>query len=170
MKFNFSTFKTLITFAFFVSLFSCGNNPLEVDVSDISIPLEVKRFDQAIFTANTKSNGTQFLKSSYPVFFNDFTNNIISIGNIESEEAQFHLNAFTSDPFILETKKKSDSLYLDFSTYQKELETTFKYYQYYFPKKNIPKIITYISGYNYAIVTSDNYLGIGLDMFLIQKP
>jgi len=42
----------------------------------------------------------------------------------------------------------------------------FKHYKHYFPSKNIPEIVTYVSGFNYAVITDFNYLGIGLDMFL----
>lgn len=168
MKFNFSTLKSLITFIIITVLASCSNNPLEIDVNDVAVNLKIKRFDQDLFKAKTPftSENTQGLSNNYGEFFNSFTNNIISIGNIQTEQAQYHLNAFVNDTYIKEIKTKSDQLYSDFSIYESELENAFKHYKYYFPSKNIPEIITYISGYNYAIVTDDNYLGIGLDMFL----
>lgn len=171
MKFNFSTLKSLITFVVFFMFLSCGNNPLDIDVSNVKIDLKVKRFDNDLFEAKQPFNETSLkgLNDNYGEFFNSFTNNIISIGNIKSEEAQYHLNAFVNDPYIKEIKEKSSQLYGDFSTYKVELEDAFKHYKHYFPKKSIPEIITYISGYNYAIVTGDDYLGIGLDMFLGAK-
>ena len=168
MKLNFSTLISSLLWIAILSLFSCGNNPLEIDVSNVEIDLKVKRFDQDLFTQNKELTPTDFeaFNTKYPQFFQDFTTNIINIGNIASPEAQYHLNAFTQDPYIKEIKQKSDSLFTDFSSYQTEIENAFKHYKHYFPNKNIPSIITYISGYNYAIVTDDNYLGIGLDMFL----
>ena len=171
MKFNFSTLKSLITSVILLIFLSCGNNPLDIDVSDVKIDLKINRFDQDLFKLKQPFNDQNLKKisNSYGDFFNSFTNNIINIGNIQSEEAQYHLNAFINDTYIKEIKTKSDQLFGDFSTYQIELENAFKHYKYYFPKKSIPKIITYISGYNYAIVTGDDYLGIGLDMFLGAK-
>jgi len=171
MKLNFSTLVSSLLWIAILSLFSCGNNPLEIDVSNVEIDLKVKRFDQDLFTQNKELTPTNFetFNTKYPQFFQDFTANIINIGNIASPEAQYHLNAFTQDPYIKEIKIKSDSLFTNFSNYQTELENAFKHYKHYFPNKNIPTIITYISGYNYAIVTDDNYLGIGLDMFLGSK-
>ena len=171
MKFNFSTLKHLITLVLFTTLFSCGNNPLDIDVSNEKVDLKIKRFDQDLFSYKTDIADPQIeeLKKEYGVFLSDFTINIINIGNIESPQSQYHLNAFVNDSYIKEIKTQTDKLFKDFTPYQTELENAFKHYQHYFPKKNIPQIITYISGYNYAVVTDDNYLGIGLDMFLGAK-
>lgn len=168
MKLNFSTFISSLLWIAILSLFSCGNNPLEIDVSNVKIDLKVNRFDQDLFTYNNQLTTTEFenFKTKYPQFFQDFTHNIINIGSIENPQAQYELNAFTKDAYIKETKTKSDQLYKDFSAYELQLQDAFKHYKHYFPNKNIPTIITYLSGYNYAIITGDNYLGIGLDMFL----
>ena len=56
--------------------------------------------------------------------------------------------------------------YNDISDIETSLEQGFKHYLYYFPDKPVPKIATYISGFNYAIITTDSILGIGLDMYL----
>lgn len=171
MKLNFSTLVSLITLVFSITLFSCGSNPLDIDVSNVKVELKLKRFDQDLFLKKKDLTPTEIesLKNNYPQFFQDFTNNIINIGNIESPEAQHHLNAFTKDQYIKEIKEKTDLTFGDFSSYQKELKNAFKHYKHYFPNKEIPTVITYISGYNYAIVTDNTYLGIGLDMFLGSK-
>ena len=142
MKFNFSTLKSLITFVVFFMFLSCGNNPLDIDVSNVKVDLKVKRFDNDLFEAKQPFNETNLkgLNDNYGEFFNSFTNNIINIGNIKSEEAQYHLNAFVNDPYIKEIKEKSSQLYGDFSTYKVELEDAFKHYKHYFPKKSIPEM------------------------------
>ncbi len=171
MKFDFSTLKCLITLTTFLLVFSCGNNRLDVDVSHVHVELKIKRFDQDLFQYASELNESEIkeLQNNYGLFFTDFTNSIINIGNIQSPQAQYHLNAFVNDSYIKEIKIESDELYHDFTPYKKQLLDAFKYYKYYFPKRNIPEIITYISGYNYAIVADENYLGIGLDMFLGTK-
>ena len=49
MKPYFSTLKHLITLVFCITILSCGNNPLEVDVSDVKIDFKVTRFDRIYF-------------------------------------------------------------------------------------------------------------------------
>ncbi|PCJ28838.1 MAG: hypothetical protein COA97_00430 [Flavobacteriales bacterium] len=168
MKTYFSTLKPLITLMFFVIILSCGNNPLEVDVSSIKVELKVTHFEQDLFNIKTDitDNDIEKLTDKYGIFFNDFTESIINIGPDKTPSINYQLNEFATDFYIKEIKTDVDNLYGDFSSYQLELENAFKHYKYYFPKKPIPEIITYISGFNYAIVTDEKYLGIGLDMFL----
>jgi hypothetical protein len=47
-----------------------------------------------------------------------------------------------------------------------ELDIFLRHYQYYFPDKVVPEIITYISAFNYAVIATDSVIGVGLDMFL----
>ncbi len=168
MKTYFSTLKYLITLIVFSLLYSCGNNPLEIDVSTINLDLTVKRFEQDLFDGKTEITPAtvETFNKKYGLFFQDFTQSIINIGAYNNPEALHHLNAFKKDSYINDIRTDVNLIYSDFSPYQKELENAFKHYKHYFPKKQVPEIITYISGFNYAIVTDKNYLGIGLDMFL----
>src|SRR5690606_29907020 len=43
---------------------------------------------------------------------------------------------------------------------------TFKYIKYYYPKTALPRFIGFLSGFSYQTPIGDNYVGIGLDMFL----
>lgn len=164
----FSTLKHLITLVLITSFISCGNNPLDIDVSNINLKLSVKRFDQDLFQykAGISPENVTELNQKYGLFFQDFTQSVINIGSIKAPNINQRLSAFTNDSYINEVKTDVANVYSDFSVYEAELNDAFKHYKHYFPKKNIPEIITYISGFNYAITTDKTYLGIGLDMFL----
>lgn len=164
MKFKFSTPLLLITLWSAASFYSCGSDPLDIDISNIELDLKIKRFEKDLF--NTNKNKPEFLKKEYGLFFQDFTEQIINIGSAENPTTTYQLSQFIHDPEILTIKEEVNHLYTDFSAYEKELEHSFKRYRNYFPNKKIPEIITYISGFNYAIATDIDYLGIGLDMFL----
>ena len=168
MAFNFSTLKALITLALFSTLISCNENPLDIDVSEINVDLKVKRFDQDLFR-HSKGISPEIVKelnSNYGLFFQDFTQSVINIGSPKNPKLFHQLNDFTKDPYIKEIKKDADKLYSNFSSYETELKEAFKHYKFYFPNKKTPQIITYTSGFNYAVTTDESYLGIGLDMFL----
>lgn len=49
---------------------------------------------------------------------------------------------------------------------EKELTQTFKYIKYYYPKVKIPHFISFVSGFSVQTPIGDNYMGIGLDMFM----
>ena len=42
----------------------------------------------------------------------------------------------------------------------------FKHYKYYFPKRHLPRVISYMSGFNYSIATESLMLAIGLERYL----
>jgi hypothetical protein len=165
---NFSTLKSLITLVFFTALLSCQDHPLAVDVSNIDIELKVNRFEQDLFSYQDGivAENVLLMSTNYGLFFQDFTQSVINIGSPKNPNLFHQLNDFTKDTFIREVKKEVDLRYSDFSPYEREIKAAFQHYNYYFPKKKIPQIVTYISGFNYAITTDESYLGIGLDMFL----
>ncbi|MCO6501223.1 MAG: hypothetical protein J5I47_12720 [Vicingus serpentipes] len=168
MSFNFSTPITISILLIAAFNFSCSDNRLDIDVSNVQVELKIKHFEKDLFQyqSNFSPDVIQKLNAQYPNFFKAFTQNVINIGNIEHPSFPSRLNSFVLDPDINNIQKEALKLYGDFSVYEAELKNAFQYYKYYFPKKPIPEIITYISGFNYAVITDDNYLGIGLDMFL----
>lgn len=169
MNFYFSTVKSLIIFSLCASLlFSCNNNPLDIDVTNVKINLKINRFDKELFQQNNELTPeyVSIFSNKYGLFFQDFTESVINIGSIKDPNINQRLNDFTRDSYIQEIKTDVENTYSDFSSYETQIINAFKHYKHYFPNKNIPTISTYVSGFNYAITTDKNYLGIGLDMFL----
>ena len=99
MKPHFSTLKHLITLVFITSFFSCGNNPLDIDVDHIKLDLNIKRFDQNLFEYKNGITPNQIteINAKYGIFFNDFTQSVISIGSIKNPSINQLLNAFIND-------------------------------------------------------------------------
>lgn len=165
---NISISKYLLVTIISVLFFACGNN--DIDLSGIKSELQIKRFEQDLFS-NEKVTDKQVeeLSKKYDPFFTAFVENIINIGNSQAPSVYYYLNSFVNDKNIKQVQKNVDSLYQNFEKYEFKLNDAFKRYQYYFPNKVVPQIITYNSGFNYAIVTDSTYLGIGLEMFLGDK-
>lgn len=164
---KFIILHSLLLLVLSLFVFGCENNHSEVDTSTIQLNLKVNRFEQKLFSY-PKITDTEVLelKKNYNPFFTHFIENIISISDVNDPSVYYYLNGFKSDAYVLEVQKKVDSVFADFSVQQQQLTESFKLFQHYFPKKNIPEIITFTSGFNYAVVTDTVYLGIGLDMFL----
>jgi hypothetical protein len=49
---------------------------------------------------------------------------------------------------------------------QLELNQAFRYIKYYYPKQKFPRLISFISGFAVQTPIGNDYIGIGLDMFL----
>lgn len=165
MKLNNSKFSILVFLMGFI--LGCNSDVENIDTSKVKLDLKVNRFEQQLF-AYPKITDTEVLelKKNFDPFFTHFIENIVNISAVDDPSVYYYLNAFKNDSYINEINKKVNDIFQDFSSYQFQLTESFKLYHHYFPEKNIPEIITYISGFNYAIVTDSAYLGIGLDMFL----
>ena len=148
-------------------LFSCNRNPLKINVSTVSVDLEIKHLDVDLLklAQGEIQSAIPTLKASYGGFFDIFIYRMISIGGSGQENFPELLYSFISDSLIrkLETNvaEKVDTVLL-----RKELTMAFKYYKYYFPAKELPVIYTCISGFNQSVVTAENLIGISLDKYL----
>lgn len=151
-----------------VLLLGCKSNPLKVDISNIKKNVHVVRFDHELFSINGKDTLKSLidLHNKYPEFVDLFTYKIIQIGGIDDEESLFAMKQFLTDTMILSVNKLVDKEFSDFNKTEKQLAEAFKYFQFHFPKKDLPTIFAYISGFNQSVVTAENIIGISLDKYL----
>jgi hypothetical protein len=63
------------------------------------------------------------------------------------QEAFNQLMMFKNDPNAKKQYQLVNQKYQNFEPYEKELTQAYKYFKYYFPKEEIPKIITFISNF-----------------------
>ncbi len=148
------------------------------DVSDIPVELTTVRFEKDFFTLDTSDLSVSLdnLYREYPVFFRDFTVNILGLPPIKDSGTDA-MNAVKR--FIHDYKPVYDSVMLRFPDLKKEeaeIIKGLKYVKYYFPQYPLPeKLITFIGpmdaffqgslgGYGDAITTEG--LAIGLQLHL----
>jgi len=149
-------------------LFSCKRNPLKVDISKSDKNIEFVSFDKELFSLPQKDTLTELLelREKHPDFFDLFTYKIIRIGGIDEPGFPKIMNQFLTDTMILNIKTLVENEFRDFSKTEKQINRAFKYYQYYFPEKELPTVYAYISGFNQSVVTAENCIGISLDKYL----
>lgn len=147
---------------------ACSGNKKEVDVSAIQIDYKFNRFEQDLFQLKSQVSVSKIteLKKKYGVFFNRFNENIIQIGNADRADYSSNINNFITDAAIESVYDDVERSFASTEKLSKELEDALKYYNYYFPNKSIPQVVTFISGFNYPIAVTDSVLAIGLDMYL----
>ncbi len=147
---------------------SCKRNKFDVNVSNIKINLQINRFDKELFSINKDSLNYYIpkLEKKYGNFFQLFNYKIINIGGTNNRNYSDYLQGFLTDYTITQVYKETEKTFSDIDFIKDDLTEAFKHYKYYFPQKDIPKIYTYISGFNQSIVTDEKLLGIGLDKYL----
>ena len=150
---------------------ACTNNPREVDISNVVIDYKFNRFDQDLMKLknNVTDDKIQALRSSYGLFFERFNENMIQIGNSTRPDYPVNINSFLNDAAIATVYADVQKEFSSTEELSERLEDGFKRFRYFFPKKTVPHIATFVSGFNYPLAVTDSVLGIGLDMYLGKK-
>lgn len=160
--------QIILILLFAIAFFSCTQNPLKVNLSEIKNNIEIVRFDNELFpiSQNDTLNEIVTLSNKYPDFLNLFTYRIIRIGGIGEEQFPDLLMQFINDTMIVNVRNLVDEEFADFQKTEKQINRAFKYYQYHFPGKELPTVYIYVSGFNQSVVTAENIIGISLDKYL----
>lgn len=166
MIYMFKRLPVLLCFVFM--FFSCNDNNIP-DVSGIKIELTVQRFERDFFSADTNNilNKLQQLKGKYPVFINDFTQQILGFDNTTPPDSLAkYVSLFIRDYQFV--KDSSDKVFTDFEPYSNEIKKGLQFVKHYFPGYKAPnKIITFIGPFDgYSDVITADAFAIGLQLHL----
>ena len=162
-------FYALFLIATILAACKSGNN--KVDVSNIKLDVHIQRFDHDFDQLSKKPlqpQATQ-LQNKYGLFYTDFIERVLQVGTIQDTAYFTNLRqVFAGKPYQ-DLKHEVDSVYPDLSKQEEQLTDAFKRIKYYFPKKQMPKVYAYFSGFQAQTTLGNGYIGIGLDLFLGNK-
>jgi len=167
-------YKRILFIPLFILVFySCKNNALDVDVSNVDVkPLEILRLENDLFAVNAANfeEENKQINAKYGAFYDHYVLGFLNPrGGINDSLYKPSLLSFTHDRDMKETYAYVRKLYPDAAIQEinNELTDCVKRFKYHFPKRKLPtKLITCTTGYNYAIAYTDSALVIGLDMYL----
>lgn len=164
MNYNVKSYQIYLFFLCTLTIFSCKQNN-KPDVSEIKVAIKIQRFDQDLYQLRTKSarEADSLLAKKYGIFYGDFLTRMVGTPNLTGVNVLENLyrgRAYT------DLQHEVDSVYPNLDKVEDELTETFKYIRYYYPKVKVPNFISFLSGFAYQIPIGENYMGIGLDMFL----
>lgn len=147
---------------------SCQNDSPKADISGIESDVKIKRFEKDLVQYLKEDPGAGFLKlrNEYGTFFNMFTHQVMSIPEGPDATVASNLVLFATDPEIQQIYSKVDSAFENMNDVKADIDLFLRHYRFYYPEKHVPEVVTYISAFNYAVITTDSVIGIGLDMFL----
>ncbi len=137
--------RSLISAIFILFLVSCKTDDAP-DVSNIKVDLQVQRFEKDLFAVDTNQlqQGLEQVAKKYPIFFSDFTGNILGLPPLsESPEAYTALRSFISS--FRPIKDSTDKIFTDFDETAEEVKKGLQYVKHYFPEYPLPrKLISFI--------------------------
>jgi gliding motility-associated lipoprotein GldB len=154
-----------------VLLTACKNGKEKVDVSNIKLDVRIERFDHDFDRLGKQPMLQQatVLQQKYGSFYTDYVEHILNAGTVNDTAYFANLReVFAGKPYQ-DLKHEVDSVYPNLNKQEEELTDAFKRIKYYFPKKQLPKVYAYFSGFQAQTTLGNGYFGIGLDMFLGAK-
>lgn len=149
--------KYIILFALVLSFFSCkkSNDKIQPKAEEIELSIEVDRYDKAFF--ETKPENLAQLKAKYPDFFPPNVTDAFLKEKMQNKQWR-------------ELYEEVEQRYDNFNKQSKELESVFKYMQFYYPKFKVPKVYTVIQemdmDYKTLYSSEKNALIISLELYL----
>lgn len=164
--------KILIILSLSLIIFSCKTDNKIPDVSNISIDLQLERFDRDFFAIDTNNimGGLNNLNQKFPVVTPIFLQYVLGLDSAATIPGVKNFISLSGNLF--------DTINTVFKTtndLEKEFKKAFQLVRYYFPKYPVPKIAT-IAGPVDALAQSDSgptpdflrpeILGISLQFYL----
>ncbi|MCC6384331.1 MAG: hypothetical protein LC117_11420 [Bacteroidia bacterium] len=158
-------------FLFLLVTSGCKNHSKE-DLPEIvperEVSLELFRFEKETIPSPVLDSAFVLdLNSRSGGFFDLFCQRILNVREPDPSLMRKAFGHFIHDRDIMLLTSKSDSVYADFSACQNQISESLSRLHSLLPDWKIPsQLITFISAFNYRIITSDSLLAVALDMFL----
>ncbi len=160
--------KIIFLISISMLLSGCRNNPLDVDVSEIDVEVQLERFDRALFEMDpdTINNAIGTFYTLYEDFYDIFNVHVINIGQASSRHYSSYLSMFLNDPLNKEVYSYTNNVFPSMDETDEQLTDGFRHYLYHYPDSVPPRVVGYVSRFNQGLLTVSNFIGVGLDQYL----
>ena len=162
-------------FPFLIALFifqSCQSDKQKPDVSDSPVHMKIERFDQEIAQLKPAAilDKNKQWQAEYGLFYTDYMRYMLKVGDPQdSIYLQDILSKVVQKKDFIDLAAAVQKKFPDLKKQEQELTQAFRYIHYYFPDYKIPRLISFFSGFEVQVPLGEDYIGIGLDMFLGQE-
>src|SRR5690606_15894301 len=160
--------RQIYSFFLIISVFSCGRTE-RVDVSHIDVDIRIERFDRALDSltpTNIIAKNREWLQH-YGYFYADYMQYMLEAGNpLDSAELAPVVEQIIATEDFKALKASVYETYPNMDAQEGGLTGAFKHLKYYFPSIAVPRVIAFFAGFAVQTPIGEDYIGIGLDMFL----
>jgi hypothetical protein len=143
----------------------CHSNKLRIDVSGIEVKADYDRFEEDIFACRNETD-IRNLCTKYHEFYFIFTQGIMQFNPAHDSLNTTEMLAFVQHPRLRYLYDTTQTVFGDMAPYKSQITEALKHYRFYFKDQPLPKFITYISEFGAPSYYDEQYIGIGLDMYL----
>ena len=148
---------------------SCSSDPLDVDVSDVSIDIKFIDMDSA-FVNSSPSQLLEMCKK-YKTDIKDIYEYQIGhcwpIGNIPTKDIDDSIKAYLSHPYMVRLENRIKETFGDKAEMQNKIVDGFKHLKFHFPEKDMPESVVFInSGFAGSAISMEKDIAVGLERYL----
>lgn len=161
-------FQIYLFFFISIAALSCIQKKSAPDISKINVNIRIERFDKDLNQIKPDSISEQLsaLRKKYTWFYDDYIERIILAGSTKDTGYYKNLRTILQNQDYLELSATVNKTFPNLEKQENELNLAFRYIRYYYPTKKFPRLISFISGFAVQTPLGNDYIGIGLDMFL----
>ncbi|MCH7401555.1 gliding motility lipoprotein GldB [Belliella kenyensis] len=124
--------------------------------------IHIQRLEKVFYESSDVSD-MNYLLEEYPVFAEKF----LQLDDFESKEALAEdLWLTNQDSLMQELYAEVKNEFQSVATLEKDLRQAFAHIKHYYPDFKIPKVYTFLTGFNIDLFISEDMIVIGLDYFL----
>ncbi len=151
MRIRFNSIFLLVLLLAWLS--SCKRNHFKIDISQISVNIEIKRLEKDLFTLDPEkiSASLPVLEAKYGDFLQLFSY-VIHAGNVGDSSFNDIMVMFCTDKINNEIYSSVIKHYPDIESIKNSLENAFSHYLWYLPGKKVPGVYTCITGFNNSLI------------------
>ena len=124
------------------------------EAENLPLAVNVERFDRDFLSLDSAT-----LTDKYPDFYPIYVRNILELPATEVEK-------FKADSAVKSLFADVEKEYSSVVDVEKTLTKAFKYYNYYFPEKELPNVSFHVSGFNQCVVTLSGRVSVSADYYL----
>ena len=124
------------------------------EAENLPLAVNVERFDHDFLSLDSAT-----LTDKYPDFYQLYIRNILELPASEIEK-------FKADSTVRGLFADVEKEYSSVDDIEKILTKAFRYYKYYFPDKEVPKVTFHVSGFNQCVVTLPTRVSVSADYYL----
>jgi len=139
------------------------------DISNMDIEVKIERFDQEMAALQPKDillKNTEW-QQQYGYFYHDYMTEILEIGPPQdSLRVQQLLTQVLQKKDFKDLSASVTQRFPHLKKQEKDLAKALKYLKYEFPEYETPRFISFVGGFSFQTPIGNDYVGIGLDMFL----
>jgi len=161
--------KFKIAFLLIILVSSCKNNKrFEINNKESEKALQLIRFDSLLLNADTSNLRTVVngFYNDYPQFMPYFAEQIMGANPNDTAEVARLIKAFRTNKEFEKVNADVQKTFVSIDSIKSNILKAYQYLNHFFPEIKTPPVYFFVSGFNRSIILEDDFVGIGLDMYL----